>query len=91
MYAPHLISYLSGRPLNCDWDLHCFKINGNDEFLEFDVSETWTFLLFICQILGLEDANSTEFDSATPHPCVVFMPEVSLFLFAPVSVYGSSN
>ncbi|GAQ80234.1 CTP synthase family protein [Klebsormidium nitens] len=28
-------------------------------------------------VLGLSDANSTEFDPATPHPCVVFMPEVS--------------
>jgi hypothetical protein len=28
-------------------------------------------------VLGLTDANSTEFDPATPHPCVVFMPEVS--------------
>lgn len=89
MYAPHLTSYLSGRPMNCEWYLHCFKIHGNDEILEFEVSETWTFLLFICQILGLEDANSTEFDSATPHPCVVFMPEVSLILSAPVS--GSSK
>jgi len=26
----------------------------------------------------MKDANSTEFDSATPHPCVVFMPEVSM-------------
>lgn len=28
-------------------------------------------------VLGLTSANSTEFDPATPHPCVVFMPEVS--------------
>jgi CTP synthase len=32
---------------------------------------------FARNVLGLDDANSTEFDSATPHPCVVFMPEVS--------------
>ncbi|KAG0579448.1 hypothetical protein KC19_4G099600 [Ceratodon purpureus] len=32
---------------------------------------------FARNVLGLKDANSTEFDSATPHPCVVFMPEVS--------------
>lgn len=86
MYAPHLTSYLSGHPMNCEWYLQCLKVYGNDEILEFEVSETsWTFLLFICQVLGLEDANSTEFDSATPHPCVVFMPEVSLLLSAPVS------
>ncbi|KAL2623251.1 hypothetical protein R1flu_003456 [Riccia fluitans] len=32
---------------------------------------------FARSVLGLKDANSTEFDQATPHPCVVFMPEVS--------------
>lgn len=89
MYAPHLTSYLSGRPINFEGYFHCFKSYGNYAILEFEVSQTWTFLVFICQILGLEDANSTEFDSATPHPCIVFMPEVSLLLSAPVS--GSSK
>ncbi|KAM7265838.1 hypothetical protein ACFE04_003521 [Oxalis oulophora] len=28
-------------------------------------------------VLGLQDANSTEFDPNTKHPCVVFMPEGS--------------
>lgn len=28
-------------------------------------------------VLGLADANSAEFDAATPHPAVVFMPEGS--------------
>ncbi|KAH0637378.1 hypothetical protein KY289_037293 [Solanum tuberosum] len=28
-------------------------------------------------ILGLQDANSTEFDPNTPNPCVIFMPEGS--------------
>ncbi|KAH9306112.1 hypothetical protein KI387_010516, partial [Taxus chinensis] len=28
-------------------------------------------------VLGLEGANSTEFDEQTPHPCVIFMPEGS--------------
>ncbi|CAM6111096.1 unnamed protein product [Calypogeia fissa] len=32
---------------------------------------------FARSVLGLEEANSTEFDQATRHPCVVFMPEVS--------------
>ncbi|VFQ61195.1 unnamed protein product [Cuscuta campestris] len=32
---------------------------------------------FARSVLGLEDANSTEFDPNTPHPCVVFMPEGS--------------
>lgn len=26
--------------------------------------------------MGLEKANSTEFDADTPHPVVIFMPEV---------------
>ena len=43
-------------------------------------------------ILGLENANSTEFDPNTKSPCVIFMPEVvsklSLFLLPfPVIVY----
>ena len=29
------------------------------------------------EVCGLKEANSTEFDSATPHPAVVFMPEGS--------------
>ena len=32
---------------------------------------------FARNVLGKECANSTEFDSATPYPCVVFMPEGS--------------
>jgi CTP synthase len=30
---------------------------------------------FARNVLGWTDANSTEFDPATPHPVVVFMPE----------------
>ncbi|XP_063947039.1 uncharacterized protein LOC108204979 isoform X2 [Daucus carota subsp. sativus] len=32
---------------------------------------------FARSVLGLEDANSTEFDPETPNPCVIFMPEGS--------------
>ena len=32
---------------------------------------------FARNVLGMKDANSTEFNSATPHPVVVFMPEGS--------------
>ncbi|RAL53483.1 hypothetical protein DM860_007155 [Cuscuta australis] len=32
---------------------------------------------FARSILGLKDANSTEFDLNTPNPCVIFMPEGS--------------
>ncbi|KAG2488432.1 hypothetical protein HYH03_012939 [Edaphochlamys debaryana] len=32
---------------------------------------------FARNVLGLKDANSTEFVPATPHPAVVFMPEIS--------------
>ena len=34
-------------------------------------------LEFARHVLGLADSNSAEFDSATPHPAVVFMPEGS--------------
>mmetsp|Transcript_4210 Transcript_4210/g.14965 ORF Transcript_4210/g.14965 Transcript_4210/m.14965 type:complete len:171 (-) Transcript_4210:258-770(-) len=32
---------------------------------------------FARNVLKLEDAHSTEFEPATPHPIIVFMPEVS--------------
>ncbi|KAJ4824084.1 CTP synthase 1 [Turnera subulata] len=32
---------------------------------------------FARSVLGLNDANSTEFDPETPNPCVIFMPEGS--------------
>ncbi len=32
---------------------------------------------FCRNVLGMENANSTEFDGNTPHPAVVFMPEIS--------------
>ena len=32
---------------------------------------------FCRNVLGMEDANSTEFDENTPNPVVVFMPEIS--------------
>ena len=32
---------------------------------------------FCRNVLGMEKANSTEFDENTPHPVVVFMPEIS--------------
>lgn len=31
---------------------------------------------FARSVLGLKDANSTEFDPNTQNPCVIFMPEV---------------
>lgn len=31
---------------------------------------------FARSVLHLEDANSTEIDKNTSHPCVIFMPEV---------------
>lgn len=33
---------------------------------------------FARSILGLKDANSTEFDPHTKNPCVIFMPEVGI-------------
>ena len=32
---------------------------------------------FCRNVLGMDGANSTEFDEGTPHPAVVFMPEIS--------------
>jgi len=32
---------------------------------------------FCRNVLGMEKANSTEFDENTPHPAVIFMPEIS--------------
>jgi len=37
---------------------------------------------FSRSVLGLHDANSTEFDAKTKNPCVIFMPEV-YFLIHP--------
>lgn len=34
---------------------------------------------FARSLLGLQDANSTEMDPNTKHPCVIFMPEVQGF------------
>lgn len=31
---------------------------------------------FARSILGLQDANCTEFDTNTHNPCVIFMPEI---------------
>lgn len=33
---------------------------------------------FARSVLGLHDANSTEFDPDTKNPCVIFMPEVQI-------------
>lgn len=33
---------------------------------------------FARSVLGLQDANSTEFDPTTRNPCVIFMPEVNI-------------
>lgn len=35
---------------------------------------------FARSVLGLRDANSTEFDPNTKNPCVIFMPEVYIFV-----------
>lgn len=36
---------------------------------------------FARSVLGLRDANSTEFDNNTKNPCVIFMPEVYIYVF----------
>jgi len=40
-------------------------------------------------LLGHEEANSSEFDESTPHPCVLFMPEVSATVMGGTMRLGS--
>lgn len=42
---------------------------------------------FARSILGLKDANSTEFDPQTKNPCVIFMPEVKILRVLIRSMY----
>ena len=35
---------------------------------------------FARSVLGMQDANSTEFNAHTRNPCVIFMPEVWILL-----------
>lgn len=43
------------------------------------------------QVLGLERANSSEFDAETPNPVVIFMPEVVVSSFSKVIPLGLSH
>ena len=43
---------------------------------------------FSRSVLGLHDANSTEFDPKTKNPCVIFMPEVYFLLVTPILLYS---
>lgn len=36
---------------------------------------------FARSVIGLQDANSTEFDPNSKNPCVMFMPEVYIYVF----------
>jgi CTP synthase len=46
-------------------------------FTRHDLHMQLAVVEFTRNVLGREAANSTEFDQATPEPCVVFMPEGS--------------
>ncbi|XP_024538770.1 CTP synthase isoform X2 [Selaginella moellendorffii] len=50
---------------------------NNVPFLGLCLGMQVAVIEFSRSVLNLENANSTEFDPATPYPCVVFMPEVS--------------
>lgn len=41
-----------------------------------------SLLSYLVQVLGLEKANSNEFDDETPDPVVIFMPEVYISSFS---------
>ena len=42
---------------------------------------------FSRSVLGLHDANSTEFDPKTKNPCVIFMPEVYFRIHPSYSIF----
>jgi CTP synthase len=42
---------------------------------------------FARSVLSLQDANSTEFNPETKHPCIIFMPEVLRFSVSILKMY----
>lgn len=46
---------------------------------------------FARSVLGLHDANSTEFDPETTNPCVIFMPEVFILTCFLTKLMSNSN
>lgn len=55
-------------------NLICFISLPKTNFSSLLLSLSWHWF----QVLGLERANSTEFDAQTPDPVVIFMPEVCI-------------
>lgn len=49
---------------------------NNVPFLGICLGMQIAVIEFAQNVLGLHDANSTEFDPETTNPCVIFMPEV---------------
>lgn len=49
---------------------------NNVPFLGICLGMQIAVIEFARSVLNLKDANSTEFDTSTKNPCVIFMPEV---------------
>lgn len=54
---------------------------NNVPFLGICLGMQTAVIEFARSVLHLEDANSTEFNENTSHPCVIHMPEVRTKLF----------
>mmetsp|Transcript_68143 Transcript_68143/g.109797 ORF Transcript_68143/g.109797 Transcript_68143/m.109797 type:complete len:620 (+) Transcript_68143:77-1936(+) len=61
----------------------------NTPYLGICVGFQTAVIEFARSELGLEGANSTEFDEATPHPVVVFLPEASATVMGGTMRLGS--
>merc|ERR1719396_172674 len=68
-------------------EAHCRQTKK--PFLGICVGLQTAVIEFARSELGWEDANSTEFDEATPHPVVVFLPEASATVMGGTMRLGS--
>lgn len=67
----------------------CYCRTSNIPFLGISVGLQAAVIEFARAVLGWENANSTEFNDATPHPVVVFMPEASATVMGGTMRLGS--
>jgi CTP synthase len=65
--------------------------SSNTPYLGISVGLQTAVIEFARSELGWENANSTEFDEATPHPVVVFMPEASATVLGGTMRLGTRN
>eukprot|EP00198_Chlamydomonas_reinhardtii_P008272 XP_001697609.1 CTP synthase [Chlamydomonas reinhardtii] len=71
----HLLCTKLGLTAADKLDLSVWKANLADRW--DSLTEPIAVIEFARNVLGLKEANSTEFAPACPHPAVVFMPEIS--------------